>query len=102
MSAIVFSAMAWDSTRPGARFKRFARDGRQLRLVELTHEFVEPGWCEKGHLGIVLHGELAVGFKDRSVRYPEGAGIFIPPGPTNAHKAHSVTPLVKLFLVEEG
>ena len=102
MSAIFFAAMPWESSRPGARFKRFTRDGRQLRILELTKEFTEPDWCEKGHHGIVLQGELALDFKGRTIRYVEGAGILVPAGPENAHKAHPVTTMVRLFLVEEA
>ena len=102
MFAIEFDKQEWESSLPGARFKAFRRDGKQLRLVEFTSEFVEPGWCEKGHLGIVLSGELEIAFQGHSVRYPEGSGIFIPPGPANGHKARAVNARVRLFLVEEA
>lgn len=99
--AISFDALPWQSTMPGARFKAWREGGKQLRLVEFSAEFVEPDWCEKGHAGYVLEGTLEVDFRGRVVVYPQGAGIFIPPGPAGAHKARSVTPVVLLFLVEE-
>ena len=102
MIAIEFEKLAWETSLPGVRFKAYHREGKQLRLVEFTSEFVEPHWCEKGHLGIVLLGELEIDFKGQIVRYPEGAGIFIPSGPGYAHKGRSITPVVRLFLVEEG
>jgi quercetin dioxygenase-like cupin family protein len=72
-----------------------------MRLVEFTSEFVEPYWCEKGHIGLVLSGTLEIDFAGHVVQYPEGSGIFIPPGSSNAHKARSVTPVVRLVLVED-
>jgi hypothetical protein len=72
MFAINFDELQWASSLPGARFKSFSRDGKILRIVEFTHEFVEPHWCEKGHVGVVLNGELEIDFKDKVVRYPEG------------------------------
>ena len=76
-------------------------DSKQLRLVEFTREFIEPDWCEKGHVGFVLAGTLEVDFRGQVITYPEGSGIFIPPGASSAHKARSVTPVVRLVLVED-
>jgi ethanolamine utilization protein EutQ (cupin superfamily) len=72
-----------------------------MRLVEFTSEFVEPHWCEKGHVGLVLQGELEIDFDGLIVRYGQGAGIFIPTGTSVRHKARAVTPNVQLFLVED-
>ena len=99
--SIQFDRIEWQSSLPGARFKTARRGSKQMRILELTSEFVEPHWCEKGHTGIVLQGELEVDFHGRVVRFPEGSGLFIPPGPSSAHKARSVTPVVRLFLVED-
>lgn len=42
-----------------------------------TVNFEELHWCEKGHIGIVMSGELEIDFNGKVVRYPEGAAIFI-------------------------
>jgi quercetin dioxygenase-like cupin family protein len=102
MLAVNFDELPWESPVPGARFKSFSRDGKILRLVEFTNEFVESHWCEKGHIGVVLSGELEIDFKGKVVRYPEGTAIFIPAGTDHGHKGRSVSPLVRLFLVEEA
>jgi quercetin dioxygenase-like cupin family protein len=68
-------------------------------MVEFSSEFVEPDWCEKGHIGFVLDGTLEVSFKTHAVVYPAGSGLFIPPG--SAHKARSLTTTVHLVLVED-
>ena len=72
-----------------------------MRLVEFTCEFVEAHWCEKGHVGFVLRGEVEIDFDGQIVRYAEGSGIFIPKGASTKHKARSLTPSVQLFLVED-
>lgn len=98
---VVFDSLAWQAALPGARFKVFGDGRKQMRLLELTSEFVEPDWCEKGHAGIVLQGELEIDFDGKVVRYEEGAGIFIPKGASTKHKARSLTPTLLLFLVED-
>ena len=97
----LFGSMEWQSLIHGARFKVFRNGSKQLRLVEFTNEFIEPDWCEKGHVGFVIQGELEIDFHGSIVRYPEGSGIFIQSGSADRHKARSVTPTVLLFLVED-
>ena len=98
-SLIPFDALDWQDGIPGARFKAFQRGNKQLRLLELTSGFVEPDWCEKGHAGFVVRGELEIDFRGQTVRYPEGSGLFI--AAENAHKARPLTPAVLLFLIED-
>jgi len=102
MLAVNFDELLWQSPMQGARFKSFSCDGKIPRLVEFTNEFVEPHWCEKGHIGVVLSGELEIDFKGDVVRDPEGTAIFIPAGADHGHQGRSVSPLVRLFLVEEA
>lgn len=96
-----FDLIEWQHALPGARFKAFREGSKQLRLLELTSEFEESEWCEKGHVGIVLKGQLEIDFRGRVVRYPEGSGLFIPSGASSAHKASAKFSTVLLFLVEE-
>jgi quercetin dioxygenase-like cupin family protein len=98
---VMFESLDWQSPIHGARFKAFRSGTKQLRLVEFTSEFVEPDWCENGHIGFVIQGELEIDFHGRLVRYPEGSGIFIPSGAVSGHKGRSITPTVLLFLVED-
>jgi quercetin dioxygenase-like cupin family protein len=101
-SKVVFDSLEWQAALPGARFKVHRQGTKQMRLLEFTAEFVEPHWCEKGHIGLVLDGELEIDFRGRLERYPTGSGILIPAGPQNAHKARAVTASVLLFLVEDA
>lgn len=98
---ILFDQIEWYAPRPGVRFK-VARDrSKQVRLVEFTPDFVEREWCEKGHAGVILAGELEMDFSGRVVRFPEGSALLIPAGSQHRHKARVLTPTVRLFLVEE-
>jgi hypothetical protein len=96
---VLFDSMDWQSPAPGLRFKAFRNGHKQIRLLEHLQEFVERDWCEKGHAGLVLKGDLEVDFQGNKVLFHEGDGIFIPAG--EKHKGRPVTPSVLLFLVEE-
>jgi len=98
---VAFESLQWQDGIRGARFKVFRSGNKQLRLLEFTSEFIEPDWCEKGHVGFVVHGELEIDFRGTVMLYPEGSGLFIPAGSASAHKARSVTSTVQLFLVED-
>jgi quercetin dioxygenase-like cupin family protein len=97
-----FDTLDWESPLPGARFKVYRTSGKQIRLVEFTSAFVEPDWCERAHVGLVLEGALEVDFHGDLVTYETGEGLFIPAGSKGGHKARSLTPVVRLVLVEDA
>jgi len=85
---IAFADLPWESPHEGMRMKRFERDGRVIRLVEFTDTFVEPGWCEKGHCGLVLEGALNLEMiGGRTEQLTAGDGLYLPPTPEGRHKA---------------
>ncbi|MDQ3061929.1 MAG: phosrestin [Acidobacteriota bacterium] len=96
-----FDDIKWESSQAGARFKAFRQNGKQIRLIEFTEDFMEEDWCVKSHVGFVLEGELEIDFGGERVNYAGGQGIFILEGENSAHKARAVTPVVKLILVED-
>ncbi len=98
---VLFDSLEWQSPIRGARFKAFRSGTKLFRLAEFTSEFVESDWCEKGHIGFVIQGELEIDFHGHLVRYPKGSGIFIPSGSASGHKGRSITTTVLLFLVED-
>ena len=98
---VLFDELEWQDGIHGARFKVHRQGDKQIRLLEFTSEFVEPEWCEKGHTGLVLRGELEIDIRGKLMRYPEGSVIFIPSGTANGHKARSIAAVTQLFLVEE-
>jgi len=99
---LAFAALDWISAAPGARFKAVERNGTRIRLLEFDRTFVEADWCRKGHIGVLLSGELEIDFGDRVLRYQPGDGLYIPPGEEGKHKAHAVSDSALLFLVEDA
>jgi hypothetical protein len=97
-----FDSLEWQSPRPGMRFKLHREGSRQLRLVEFLNGEVDPHWCEEGHIGIVLTGELDVDFAGKVVSFREGNGIFISSGSSSAHRATSIAPGTRVLFVEES
>jgi hypothetical protein len=97
---IDFQEIPWQAPAPGVRFKAIVRDGRQLRVVEFTRDFVELGWCTKGHIGYVLEGTLEIAFPHGKVRFSSEDGIFILEGESEKHKASVIGEKVTLVLVE--
>jgi len=97
-----FDNVAWEHPLPGCRFKSIVKGNRQIRLLEFTSEFREPGWCTKGHAGIVLEGDLEIDFRGRIEQFPQGSALLIPAGEDGAHKARAVSERALLFLVEDA
>ncbi|MEZ5362711.1 MAG: cupin domain-containing protein [Bryobacterales bacterium] len=85
---------------PGVRVKRLSEDGVHLRLVEMLSTAEHPEWCEVGHAGCVVEGELEIEFEDRVVRYKAGDAILIPPGSAEPHRPKALTDPVRLVLVD--
>ncbi len=98
---IPFGELEWESNFPGQRLKRHVQNHRQLRVMELTPEFEEEGWCKKGHIGYVMSGVLELEFEDSTEVLHEGQGFFIPADPITPHKSRALTPVTQLVLVED-
>lgn len=96
-----FRSLSWESPMEGVRFKACEYDGRRLRFVEFTKEFVEPDWRTKGHIGFVLDGEMEIDFDGEIIHFGPGDGLFIPVGEDNKHMAKILTNAVKLILMED-
>ena len=97
---IHFDSMAWESPARGARFKAYEQDGKKLRLVEFSKDFIEPG-CTNGHIGYILEGQMEIEFNGKAIVFGPGDGLFIPAGPEHKHKAKVLTDKVKAILVED-
>ncbi|HVG34616.1 MAG TPA: cupin domain-containing protein [Pyrinomonadaceae bacterium] len=98
-----FKVLPWEETAVGARSKAFVGDGKKLRLVEFTEEFVEHEWCLKSHTGYVLEGEMEITFDDGTERLSTGDGIFIAGGERQRHRARvAAGSSLRLILVEDA
>ena len=99
---IDFESIPWETPADGVRFKAYEQDGKRLRLVEFTKDFVEADWCSSGHVGQVLEGRMEIDFDGNVIAFGQGDGIFIPPGEAHKHKARVLSDTVRLVLVEEA
>ena len=99
---IDFASLQWEETAAGVRSKSIVREGKKLRLVEFTREFVEREWCVKAHAGYVLEGEFEISFSNRAERFTVGDGIFITGGEQERHKLRVLSATVRLLLAEEA
>ena len=99
---VAFAEADWEPALDGtARLKRIVRDGKVFRLVEMTPASQHPNWCEVGHLGMILEGELEIAFDDRTIRLSAGDALSIPHGPGDRHRPRALTDRVLMFLIED-
>jgi quercetin dioxygenase-like cupin family protein len=97
---IPFDTMEWQVFIPGVRHKKYTEGAKVLRLVEFSNE-MEPHWCSKGHVGLILDGRFEIEFEDSKSVYDPGDGVFIPGGEEHKHKARVLTDVVTAIFVEE-
>lgn len=95
-----FEDLDWAITAEGAREKVIDRDGKRVRLIELTDAFVHDEWCSKGHLISVLDGALELTFSGRVEMIETGDICSIPSGYEHRHKPRAVTPTVQLLVID--
>ena len=98
---IDFEDLSWEEPVAGMRFRGVRRQGRRLRLVEITGEFEEPEGCAGSHIGCVLEGEMEIDFPDRTEKFSPGNGIFILGGTEEKHRVRVIGERVMLLLVDE-
>ena len=98
---IDFDSIPWKTPMAGVRFKAYTQAGRQLRLVEFAKEFVEPDWCQSGHVGLILEGQMEIDFNGEAIAFGPGDGVFIPSGEEHKHKARVLTDKLTAILVED-
>jgi quercetin dioxygenase-like cupin family protein len=95
-----FNSMPWESPMDGMKQKIQTLGNRQVRLVEYAKDLV-PHWCEKGHTGYVLQGQIEVRFEHETQLYSPGDCIVIPGGQGHRHMAKVLTDTVRVFFIED-
>ena len=100
-SRVDFETLAWQVSSPGIRFKAAVRDDKQLRVVEIDPD-VQQDWCDTGHVGYVLQGNLEIEFHDGIKEFRAGDGFIIRAGEVERHKPKAMGSVVKLVLVEDA
>ena len=94
-----FSEIKWETPFDGVRHKYLDQDGIRLRLVEYSKE-MPPHWCEKGHYGYVISGQMEIEFNDRKELYNSGDGVYLPAGAAYQHKAKIISDKALVFFIE--
>jgi hypothetical protein len=94
-----FESIPWECPLSGMRQKAYRAEGRCLRLVEYFKS-LPAHWCEKGHVGYVLEGQMEVRFENQVQRFAPGDGLFIPDGPEHKHTATMLTDTVTVILLD--
>lgn len=95
---VLFETIDWAALSPveykgdtGTSFWRTHQVGNvRTRIVEYSAGFCSDHWCDRGHVLLVLEGELKIRLKDsREFCLKPGAGFCASNGPENAHLAYS-------------
>ena len=96
-----FESLPWEEPMPGVRHKFVSQGGEKLRLVEYSNS-MEPHWCDRGHLGMILEGRFEIRYGTCTETYGPGDGVFIPSGEEHRHMAVSLTDTVRAVFVENA
>jgi quercetin dioxygenase-like cupin family protein len=97
---INFEKIEWETPIPGVRSKTYLNSNKQVRMIEYT-KGMPLHWCEKGHYGLVLEGEMEIEYANQKIRYKKGDGIFIPDGAEHKHRGRVLSQSVHVVFVED-
>lgn len=97
---INFNQIEWESPIEGIKCKAYNYGNKRIRLIEYTKE-MPSHWCEKGHYGLILEGEIEIEYSDEKILYKKGDGVFIPDGAAHKHKGRVITESVKVIFIED-
>ncbi|MCH8325879.1 MAG: cupin domain-containing protein [Bacteroidetes bacterium] len=81
---INFNSIDWETPIQGVKSKTYNYASKQIRLIEYTKDMPQH-WCEKGHYGYIIEGELEIEFANEKIIYKKGDGVFIPDGAEHKH-----------------
>lgn len=95
-----FDKLDWESPIEGVRHKYIDQNSLRIRLVEYSRE-MPPHWCEKGHYGYLIEGQMEIEYKNSRMIYKPGDGIFIPAGPDHKHRAWVLSEKALVFFLEK-
>lgn len=84
---VKFENLQWIDACEGMRYKKYEKNYKVLRLIELTRSYCDLEWCTHGHIGIIIEGDFKVEFQDHIEEFKEGDIVFIPGGEEHKHKA---------------
>jgi quercetin dioxygenase-like cupin family protein len=100
--ALRFSAMDWEDDAPGIRDRATRVDGARWAIVEYAEGAGREEWCEDGHRGFVVHGDIEYEFSDGRERVRAGTGdaFVLPTG--IAHRGRNLASgATTMFLIDD-
>jgi quercetin dioxygenase-like cupin family protein len=97
---VEFDKLEWESPIIGVRHKYIDQNNFRIRLVEYLKE-MPLHWCEKGHYGYLIDGQLEIEYENEKIVYNSGDGIFIPDGSDHKHRGKALTEKVVVFFMEK-
>lgn len=95
-----FDKLEWESPITGVRQKYIDQINLRIRLVEYSKE-MPLHWCEKGHYGYLIEGQMEIEYENEKIVYKSGDGIFIPDGSDHKHRGKALTEKVLIFFMEK-
>jgi quercetin dioxygenase-like cupin family protein len=97
---IEFDKLELKSPTEGLRHKYIDQNNLRMRLVEYSKE-MPPHWCEKGHYGYLIEGQMEIEYEDSKIIYKAGDGIFIPEGTDHKHRGRQLSEKVLILFMEK-
>ena len=103
-----FTVVDWKevtpTTHPGAEgnasWRTVGAGSAHIRVVEYSPGYVADHWCAKGHVVLILEGELTIELKDgRKFAVPVGSSFHVEEDESNPHMARTEKG-AKVFIVD--
>ncbi len=104
---VPFEGLEWAHDAPGIRAREAEVSGARWATVEYARGASRAEWCEEGHRGYVLAGEIEYEFDDgrEPLRVSEGEAFFLPPASLGggAHRGRNRSGgATRLFLIDDA
>jgi hypothetical protein len=103
---LAFGEMEWTDDAAGIRAREAEVGGRRWATVEYGEGVHREDWCEEGHRGYVIFGEIEYEFDDgrEPLRAAQGEAFLLPPAAlgSGAHRGRNTArkPTL-LFLIDD-
>jgi hypothetical protein len=103
---VPFDELPWTDDAPGIRAREVNVGNARWAIVEYGEGVGREEWCEEGHRGYVLKGQIEYEFDDGSapLRAKEGEAFLLPPAPLGggAHRGRNLAPgPTRLFSIDD-
>lgn len=103
---VPFEELDWVDDGPGIRTREVEVSGARWAVVEYGEGAGREEWCEEGHRGFVLSGEIEYQFDDgrEPLRAAKGEALLLPPVTlgAGAHRGRNLASgPTRLFLIDD-